>query len=675
VPKVITPQTRVKYDSLRRAGHTRREACKRAGVSESWAKKRDKELEARGKAEPPDAVAPKVIKLHQQGRGAPEVAAMTGLPAHRVADIIKHGAGYGSGQQGRDEENAVGPIPLDELSPVARDCLGDFERFRARYLGSKSTPWQVEAANRVVEYLESPIKEYTVVNCPQGGGKTRLFSHDIPAWVTARQRNIRGIFGSLAQNVSTGLCANLRDTLERTVPAQGRAEDIERGLATNAEATLAAEYGMFKPTQGGGLWRRDSFIVEQHGGVSVEKEPTWAAFSREAKFLGWRVDFMVWDDLVNTDMLRNQDRVDDLYRWWDDEAQSRLDPGGLLLLVGQRLRGNDIYRFCLDKKVEVDEFDDSDDAELRPKYHHVLYKAHYDDRCVGAHRKDAPPYPDGCMLDPARITWRDIKEKQADGNYQVVYQQEDTDPSEVLVQKEWVYGGLAADRTEHAGCFDKDRGVGELPKLPSGAFAVRYMTVDPSPTKWWSVQDWLYVLPHGTPEQLGGYRYLLNHVRKKMGANDFLDYDHGSDEYVGLAEQIVSNARTQGCPVQFLILEKNAAQRWAMQYDFFTRWKQTRRVQVIPHETTSNKSDADLGVWATLPNVYKNGLVRLPGRDSACKAMSYPLVREVTTYPNGSTDDCVMSQWFGEYNLQHLVTRRHTGARVSTDIPSWMKER
>jgi hypothetical protein len=673
VPKIIPVKTRVKFDALIRAGHTQQSAATRAGVSLSWAKRRCKELKARGADKPPDSVAPKVVALHRQGRGPQEVAELTGLPKYRVADIIKHGAGFGSGQQA-DEESKVGPIPLDELSPVAKDCLNDFERFRARYLGSLSTPWQVEAGQRAVQHLDSADKEYAVVNCPQGGGKTRLFSHDLTAWVTIRDRSIRGIFGSLSQSVSTGLCANLRDTLERTTPAIARDVDKERGLAVDAVATLADEYGYFKPLVSGGLWRRDQFIVEQHGGASMEKEPTWAAFSREAKFLGWRVDFMVWDDLVNTDMLRNQDRVDDLYRWWDDEAQSRLDPGGLLLLVGQRLRSNDIYRYCLDKRVVVDEFDESDDAQVRPMYHHIVYKAHYDDRCTSLHRQDAPPYPEGCMLDPKRIKWRDIKEKQADGNYQVVYQQEDTDPSEVLVEKAWVYGGVAADGTQHEPVFDTDRSPGQLPRIPPGAFTVRYMTVDPSPTKWWSIQDWLYVLPVGA-DPMAGFRYLLNMRRDKMGANDFLDYSHTHGGYVGLAEQWVRDARQMGCPISYLIMEKNAAQRWAMQYDFFQQWKHSRFVQVIPHETTSNKADPQLGVWATIPGVWQHGLIRLPGADSASKAMSYPLVREVTTYPNGATDDCVMSEWFGEYNLQHLVARRQSGARVTTDIPAWMRER
>lgn len=676
MPKVIPARTRSRYDALIRAGHTKTEAAKRAGVSLSWAKKRSKELEARGKATPRDSVAPKVIGLHQQGRSAPEIAEITGLPKEKVANFIKLGQGEGSWTKvmADDEASKVGPIAREDLSDPARDCLDDFARFRARYLASTTVPWQEEAAQRVVGYLDNDEKQYVVINCPQGAGKTRLFSHDIPAWITARNRANRGIIGSLSQNLSYELTGNLRDTLERTVPAMGRPADVARGLALeSAEATLAGEYGYFKPTNGS-QWRRERFVVAQHSGASVEKEPTWAGFSREAKFLGWRVDFMVWDDLVNTDMLRNQDRVDDLYRWWDSEAESRLDPGGLCLLVGQRLRSNDIYRYCLDKKIVIDEFDDSEDASTRPQYHHIVYKAHYDENCDGTndrHRKDAPAYPEGCMLDPARVKWRDIQEKKTAGTFEVVYQQQDSDPTNVLVQKEWVNGGVGADGVHYEGCWDKDRVIGQLPPVPIGSQTVRYITVDPSPTRYWSVIDWLYVLP-GDTERLAGYRYLINIARKKMTAPEFLDWSRDQATYVGLAEDWVGGAR-KNRRVEYLVMEQNAAQRWAMQYEHFRRWAQDRGVNVLPHNTTNNKSDPDYGVWATLPTAYRHGRVRLPGGDQTSRNLCYPLVQEVTSYPDGPTDDCVMSQWFGEYNLQNLVAYGHQSGTLYQDMPSWLR--
>lgn len=617
MPKKILVAQRTKFWSLFRAGYSIKEASKRANFSESYGK-----------------------SLVRNGANGP--MAGNGSQAKIEREV--------------EEEERLRPKQRDELTDMALDCLDDFERFRARYLGSVSTPWQVEAAQRAVGYMDTPDKTYLVINCPQGGGKTRLFSHDFTVWLTARNRAIRGIFGSLSQSVSTNLCANLRDTLERTSPVRAREEDLARGLAKDAEATLADDFGRFKPSGAGGLWRRESLIVEQLVGASMEKEPTWAAFSREAKFLGWRVDFMVWDDLVNSDMLRNPDRVDDLYRWWDVEAESRIDPGGLLLLVGQRLRSNDIYRFCLDKKVLVDEFDEG--SETRAMYHHIVYPAHFDDLCTGEHRKGMRPWPESCMLEPDRITPRDISEKKAAGTYEVVYQQKDTNPTNVLVQKEWVDG-----------CWDPDRLVGQIPPIPPGADVVRYVTVDPSPTKYWGVIDWLYVLPHDT-DTTSGYRYVMDVERAKMGANDFLDRS-ADGTYIGLAEEWVQRAKQQGYPITHLIVERNAAQRFMLQLEHFQNWWRTRSVEVREHETMSNKADPDYGVWATLPEAWRFNRVRLPGGDVTARNTVYPLVQEVTTYPDGATDDLVMSSWFGEYHLDSLIGTRQPVGQFYTDIPTW----
>jgi len=916
VPKKIQPQQRAVYRRLRNSGVSQLEAARKARFSRSYARK----LEAQG------------LEVPREGRD--------GKVYESTIQAIT--------EMEREEE--LRPKQLHELDGVAKDCLDDFGRFRARYLGSMSYPWQEEAARIVITHLESGDDSFGVINCPQGSGKTRLFSHDIPAWITARDRSLRGILGSAGLGVSQSMSRNLRDTLERTTPVRARDVMVRRGLAANADATLAQDYGRFKPSASGGLWRADAFTVEQlDGATTQDKESTWAAFSYEAKFLSWRVDFMQWDDVHTQRQLSNPDGMEALFRWWDAEAESRLDPGGLCLVTMQRLGANDLSRYLLDKIDPEFEVDADRPDDTPRQYFHVVYKAHYDDRCHDHHRKTADPYPAGCMLQPDRITWAKIKQKKIAGNYQVVYQQEDTDPANVLVQTAWVNGGTASDGTEHEGCWDKDRTIGQMPTIPPGSFAIRYMTVDPSPTKWWgclaegtevttargripieavttddlvltrggylpvahctfmghkktirlelstgrvlvltpdhkvltldgwveagrllpgatlcgaptvgrplagtasagdappsvlrdevvaavgvaaravglgelcldeigasdvvSVRfqnemvrvdagpdvaevghlhvgrdgvtspleeshgqavgqlltrgeahrpvpvggerslpdpatvvvcdgsgseirrvdrdavpfgngavagadptgaptvvstrhgftlptydigvngeyhefvaegvvvhnclDWLYVLPNGV-EPMGGYRYLLNLCRKKMGANEFLDYSRAQDDFVGLADEWVKNARAQGLPITYLIMEKNAAQRWAMQYEFFNNWRMARGINVIPHETMSNKTDPELGVWATIPACYRYGRVRLPGGDTASKQTVYPLVQEVTTYPNGSTDDQLMSQWFGEYNLQHLVAIRKAGARVHKGLPSWMKER
>jgi len=578
-----------------------------------------------------------------------------------------------------EHDDSIGPPKTeDQLSPEAKRALTDFGYFRSRYFGRRSTPWQEIAANQLVEKLESEEEEYVVVNCPPGGGKTTIFSHDFPAWLTVRDRTMRGLLGSHGKIISEGLVGNLRDSLGRRNPVQARLYDKQRGWAFDAETTLSKDFGALRP-QAGELWRRSMFTVAQHGETpTAEKESTWVAFSYEAKFLGWRVNFINWDDLVTPAMLRNQDAVDALYEWYDDEAETRLEPGGLLVLVGQRLRVNDVYRYALDKRLTFelggDDEDFDDPTGGIQKYTQIIYKAHYEEKCEGDHGRKAQPWPDGCLLDPVRIGWQRLRGAQEGGNYNTVWQQEDTDPTKALVRKVWVHGGRDIDGVDYLGCWDNDRAIGQLPEvIPPGSYTVRYMTVDPSPTKFWSVQDWLYVLPPAATDNMTGYRYLINVKKGKMGANEFLQPTEDGQGLEGLAEDWVQWSKEQGHPITYLIMERNAAQRWAMQYRFFQDWANTRNVSVIEHDTTRNKADPKLGIYATLPSAYKFGRIRLPGdRPTQSRLAVLPLVQEVTLYPDSTTDDAVMAQWFGEYHLQDIVGSNTKIGTMYPDMPSWM---
>jgi hypothetical protein len=240
------------------------------------------------------------------------------------------------------------------------------------------------------------------------------------------------------------------------------------------------------------------------------------------------------------------------------------------------------------------------------------------------------------------------------------------------VRREWINGGKDIDGAEYEGCWDPERPIGYLPTHIPPGYNIRYLTVDPSPTKWWSCQDWLYVLPDDGTERLDGYRYLVDLDRRKMGANEFLDRS-ADGTFKGLAEEWVQRSKEQGFPITYLIMERNAAQRWAMQYEFFRDWARTRGVSVIEHETTRNKTDPQYGIFATLPAQYRYGRVRLPGDKATRSPVSVQvLVNEVTTYPDANTDDCVMSQWFGEYHLQNIVAGASKVGTIYNDMPSWM---
>lgn len=645
-------------------GWTLAQTAERSGVSYAWVKANAPRLRA-ARSQPAPLPSP---------LGEPEIT---------------------PGNDDTDEETAlIRPLALHELSPIARDCLDDFARFRARYFGRISSPWQEDAAYQVIKRLATPDKEYVVINVAPGSGKSTLFTHDIPAWVTCRSRSIRGFIGSGTQTTANSYTGRLRNTFERPIPMQAQSEDLALGLARDADSTLIADYGLFKPPSDiGAPWSKSQFTVAQVGETRVgEKEATWTAFGEDTRFLGWRVNLIVWDDLVTAASVRTAEAIEAQRIWWINEAQTRLEPGGLLILQGQRLHAEDLYRFCLDMETGhtlLDEWYEDLGVEQEPtgkKYQHIVYRAHYEDHCRAAedpsmHRMSAPPYDpanpnnSGCLIDPVRLPWRELASIKAQPltNFDVVYQQEDSSPSEVLVPKIYIEGGVDPETGEsYIGCWDHERATWQLP--PAGSMkGHRFVavTVDPSPTKFWSIQYWLYVEPERA-DQFMGYRYLIDQLRTPMTADSLLDWNVEHGKWMGVLEDWWLRGTTLGIPYTHLIVEVNAAQKFLLQYSWFKDWTQLRSVLCLPHTTGINKTDKDFGVGTLRPH-YRYGRVRLPG-DLGSRAAIKPLVNELTHWPAATTDDCVMANWFFEHNLPNLAYTDREHPSLYGDIPSWMEQ-
>ena len=262
------------------------------------------------------------------------------------------------------------------------------------------------------------------------------------------------------------------------------------------------------------------------------------------------------------------------------------------------------------------------------------------------------------MISPERLPWRDLSSLMANrlDRFEVVYQQQDTDPASVLVPKAWIYG-----HDGNIGCVDEDRDRLELPKNLSGDL-LSIVTVDPSPTKFWAIEWWVY-------QPSVEYRWLMDLERRPMDAPDFLDFNHSTQSFTGLLEEWVQTSVGLGVPISHVIVEDNAAQKFLLQYDTVKQWMSRRNVEIIAHSTHRNKSDDEYGV-KTIKEHYKFGRVRLPyKRNSDGFNCSMNLINVLTTYPHGRTDDCVMAHWFLEWNLPRIYSPNETAGKMWR--PSW----
>ncbi len=633
----VTPGQKKKYYQFRAEGNSIVVAAQRAGFSESTA-----------------------LRLEREARIAPEWSASA-----EAKEMMRSTREY---RAMKAEAQLPGPIPLDKLKPEAKRALEDFGYFRERYFGRISMPWQLSAIQDLEQLLHTDDREFVDLNEPPGSGKSTLLA-DFKAWLICRDRTVRILTGSATQPLARRQLMRVRRSLERMTPLVADPKEVAKGITKDAESTLARDFGRFKPLDRE-LWSQDAFIVMQHDGMGAieDKEATCTAYGIDTEFTGGRFDYVEWDDLVSPKQVGSAQYREDLESIYVKTCEARVEPSGLMVLSGQRLASDDLHRFVLDlvrppddideDTPEVSEVEDGDRSNM--KYRHIVFKAHYEDRCTGDHAKTAPPYPEGCLLDPRRLPWRDLASAQANNpaEYSLVYQQEDADPDEALVRREWVYGDDG-----HIGCVDYDRGEWEVPPDISYHDCVVFACCDPSPSMYWSVQCYIW---HDPSKRL----ILLAHARKKMKMPEMLDRS-ASGVFSGLMEEWQTISEKIGFPITSWVIEYNAAQRWMLQQTLFHDWLRIRGVEARPHSTGINKLDKNYGVWSLQP-YWRLGRVRLPMRQGESRMNSMKLIEEVLVYDHGRTDDCVMAQWIGVVNIDQLTVPEDTS--ITPDRPSWVLE-
>jgi hypothetical protein len=595
----------------------------------------------------------------------------------RVVSSAQSGGARKQLQQDLLEASNLPPvIPDDRLCEEAKRGLVDFDFFRKYYLGRVPSPWQVDAAYKIVQYLESEDKEHLVVNVAPGAGKSTLF-HDVAVWCIIRNRGIRILYGSISLNLAKMYSRRIRETLERPVPIQPDPELVRKGLAMNAEGCLAIDYGRFKPTDKGALWRAEEFIVEQQTQSGLDnKEPTVRAYGFDSEFIGHRADLVLFDDVASPENAKESTARDRLLERWDSMAEARVDPGGLIAVIGQRLGSGDLYAYCLSKETFEDTDEDYDGSDIQDKtdlkepvrikkYKHLSYKAYYEELDTGptSRKKFSAPWPDGPLLDPYRLSWQDLSfiKHSTPNKFRVVYQQEDIDMSNTLIERVWATGGLGNDGVLYPGCIDNDRMPGYIPEGLSHPY-ISIASVDPSPTQFWAIEWWIY-----QPET--NLRYLVDIERRKLNAEELLGYNVATGEYSGVMEEWQERAERMGYPISHWIVEINAAQRFLLAHDFVRRWQALNEVNVVPHTTSRNKLDESLGVEALLPPLWRSGSVRLPSMRGNWKTLA--LVDEMCAWTRDKKHgtDTVMAHWFAELHMPQLLSPQ---APPRQWRPSWL---
>lgn len=633
--------------------------------------------------------------------------------------------------------------PDDLPNDGAALAYKSFGYFRQRYFQRRNIPWQIEVAQICMSWLEEARENservFGCLTVPPGGGKTTTVTHDLPAWGHARDRNLRVGLGAKSRPQSEKYVMRLRNTYDKNL-------------------LLNIEFGRFRPEEPE-MWRQNEFIIDGMTGhppsldyklslagfdandprvkkalkdpfngihqilagletvwMAGEKEPSVKALSYEMGFLGGRYDLNIWDDLVDRSNSKSPDLRDGLAEWWDAEAVTRCEPGGIVALVGTRFGKYDLFRRNRELTFTEEEAEEQliatawsglteeqleelredlekelvDDhgkpyAELvtptgdglattRRVYRYVTFPAHNEDVCPAPASLKAADHTD-CLLDNKRFRWHDLmRAKAADSRkYALTYQQQDEADTGNLVEEVWLKGGVDSAGILAPGCYNYERKLLEVPKhlLDRRHDLYSIATVDPSAQNWWSIQWWLY-------DRKNDKDYLLDLLRARIMAGAFLDFNEADHIYRGIAQVWQVRSLEMGLPISLWIVESNAAQRYLYQYRWVTDWMRSHQTHISPHSTGANKADPEFGV-ETLGPRYQLGLVDLPYHQGhlRTRVVVNEFKQELLDYPDGATSDMVMGHWFHHFKRYKLPTNlavSHAQARIAHPYADTMPE-
>lgn len=440
-----------------------------------------------------------------------------------------------------------------------------------------------------------------LLNVPPRHAKTTVMSEWFVIWLMACDRDTQVII--ISKTVTLG------ELLSRYIADQ----------FTSNEKLIAA-FGIFRPRDLSRPWReakgelevQDKDLTRRHG-LSIQVRGSGQAI------LGMEADWVIADDITDRRVARSEtDRATE----WDfflGDVLTRLAPDGKAFCIGQRVHAEDLYgrlAKLVDDRGVPTWTQVKTPAILDEESGRTLWPAVWDYARLVERRKAVSTPLFNCMFQQA-------PERAGD-----------------FVPEWWMEGDGTAD---HPGCYDRKRSVGQgwkpgrsdQPLLP----ITRVISLDPSPTMYAgiTVADIIWL-----PRAQYFWCAIIDIERDKMGQN----------KMVQRMSELTKLYQPQIC-----IFETNSA-KWLHEDPAWNRVQgMFRPGNVVGQNTTKwNKDDTLLGIWSLAAD-FEAGRISIPWQTPDDRERMAFLVDEVLAYPNGTSDDVLMSLWFIKNNYKHLIPR------------------
>lgn len=518
---------------------------------------------------------------------------------------------------------------------TVRPTVPNFTQFSEKYYGMKLYRHQLQWVDLLEgreprdlhpsQMYEKRSPRRLIINTPPFHAKSMTVTINYVTWRIVENPNIRVIIVSKTETMAKKFLSAVKDRLG----GNGRRFQSIRDD--------------FAPRDGydgnGAVWRQNMVYINPELRDRGEKDPTCEALGIGQQIYGARADLIVLDDCVTLD---NAHEFEKQIEWIQNEVFNRLEKTGKLLIIGTRLKAQDLYSEIrkpvwyasgqspfsyLTQPAVLENAED-------PAFWVTLWpRTNVEPMDLG----EGIPEPDSDGLYPA---WdgpalAEVKEGMSAENWARVYMQAQISESMTFTQA--MVDGCTNELRVPGPMVEGRRG--HRPEGMAGLYVIGGL--DPAPTNY-SAAVVLAV------ERMSGRRYLLDVWNKHSALpSEIRDIVKGLTMRYGIMEWRI---------------EENGLNKYISQDEEIVRWCRSRGVQVNGHMTNQNKWDPQFGV-ATMANLfygYDQGvqIIELPSRRSHAGVQS--LVEEMLTwYPtpglkNMPKQDCLMALWFAELRARTI---------------------
>lgn len=519
-----------------------------------------------------------------------------------------------------------------------------FPEFSERFLGMRVFPHMVNVVD-VVEgrdpswvpagiTWEKGEPDLAIVNMPPEHGKSMTLTINYVTYRVATNPNIRVIVVSKTQSMARKFLYAIKNRLTHPRYAE-------------MHATYAPPGGFSSKDES---WTQDLIYVTGDARDSGEKDPTIQALGIRGHVYGARADLIIMDDCVD---LTNAHEYEKQIDWIQAEVMSRLSANGMLLVIGTRLSGKDLYSELRDASRYQDEgspwsylsmpavLEQPDDPQdwvtLWPKTNVP------DPGAKGEEPDENGLYPkwDGPRLAKKRA-------RVAPRTWAMVYMQQQVSEDAIFhpdAVRASINGNRLAGIMPRGMVNTRPEGMDGLICLAgldpamAGHTAAVVIGLDPSTQKRFVLDVWNK--PGMTPD---GIRDLIRDWTSKYGITEWR-------------------------------VEKNAFQSMLTQDREVREYLASAGAILREHFTGANKHDVDFGV-ASMTTLFsgwedKRQLIDLPSThvSEATKALVEQLVTWHPAAPKTQKTDTVMALWFAELACRDRVTAMSNFARSHVRNP------